>query len=74
MQVVSAGEDEATSTTENHQFEIEFKADYDTYNMHQVQNYEKYKTKAYALLWERCAKLMKTRSKLVQILSRSRTI
>lgn len=57
---VSTEDDEATRTAENRQFEIEFKADYDTYSK-RVQTYENNKTKAYALLWERCAKAMKNK-------------
>ena len=44
----------------NRQFEIEFKSDYDTYRK-RVQVYENNLTKAYALLWERCAKAMKNK-------------
>ena len=57
---VSTEEVEATRTAENRQFEIEFKADYDAYSK-RVQTYENNKTKAHALLWERCAKAMKNK-------------
>ena len=57
---VSTSEDEAVRNNENRQFEIEFKADYDIYSK-RMQTYENNRTKAYALLWERCAKAMKNK-------------
>ena len=60
MQVSSKTDEEATCTAKNCQFEIEFKADYDAYSK-RVQTYENNKIKAYALLWERCAKAMKNK-------------
>jgi hypothetical protein len=45
---------------EERQFEIEFKADYDEYRK-RLQVLENNQTKAYALLWERCAKSMKNK-------------
>lgn len=58
---VSEASDEAMRSVENRQFEIEFKADYDSTYSKRVQTYENNKTKAYALLWERCAKAMKNK-------------
>ena len=43
---------------QNKQFEIEFKSDYDRYNI-RVEAYKKNQGKAYAFLWERCSKGMK---------------
>jgi hypothetical protein len=57
---VSEESDEEIRMIENRQFEIEFKADYDKYS-NRVQVYENNKVKAYALLWERCAKAMKNK-------------
>ena len=61
MQVSSDG-DEEIRANENKQFKIEFKSDYDTYRK-RVDTYENNRTKAYALLWERCAKAMKNKIK-----------
>lgn len=57
---VSGESDDALRAIENKQFEIEFKSDYDTYRK-RMQVYENNFTKAYALLWERCAKAMKNK-------------
>ena len=57
---VSEESDEEIRVIENRQFEIEFKAEYDKYS-NRVQVYENNKVKAYALLWERCAKAMKNK-------------
>ena len=57
---VSIATTEEDRTAENRQYEIEFKADYDTYSK-RVQAYENNNTKAYALLWERCNKAMKNK-------------
>jgi hypothetical protein len=62
MMQVSTEEDEATRVAENRQCKIEFKADNDTYSK-RLQTYEINTTKAYALLWERCAKAMKNKIK-----------
>ena len=59
MQVSRASTEEVRAV-EGRQFEIEFKANYDTYSK-RVQTYENNKTKAYALFWERCAKAMKNK-------------
>jgi hypothetical protein len=52
--------DEEIKALENEQFKIEFKSDYDNYGS-QVQTYGNNKTKAYALLWEHCTKVMKNK-------------
>ncbi|KAI2510062.1 Reverse transcriptase (RNA-dependent DNA polymerase) [Fragilaria crotonensis] len=57
---VSGKTDEEIRAIENKQYEIEFKSDYDTYRK-RMQVYENNLTKAYALLWERCAKAMKNK-------------
>ena len=57
---VSIATTEEDRAAENRQYEIEFKADYDTYSK-RVQAYENNNTKAYALLWERCNKAMKNK-------------
>ncbi|KAI2506113.1 Reverse transcriptase (RNA-dependent DNA polymerase) [Fragilaria crotonensis] len=57
---VSGETDEEIRAIENKQYEIEFKSDYDTYRK-RMQVYENNLTKAYALLWERCAKAMKNK-------------
>ena len=57
---VSDDSDEEIRIIENRQFEIEFKAEYDEYRK-RVNCYENNKVKAYALLWERCAKAMKNK-------------
>ena len=57
---VSIATTEEDHAAENRQYEIEFKADYDTYSK-RVQAYENNNTKAYALLWERCNKAMKNK-------------
>ncbi len=57
---VSHASTEEVRAAESRRFEIEFKADCDTYSK-QVQTYENNKTKAYALFWERCAKAMKNK-------------
>ena len=44
----------------NKQFDIEFKAEYDAY-MKRKQSYETNKAKAYAFLWEQCAKGMQSK-------------
>jgi hypothetical protein len=44
----------------NKQHEIEFQADYDAYRK-KLLAYENNKTKAHALLWERCTKAMKNK-------------
>lgn len=59
LQVSSKSSNEACAA-KNRQFEIGFNADYDAYSK-QVQTYEKNKTKAYTLLWERGAKAMKNK-------------
>jgi hypothetical protein len=59
---VSIATTEEDRAAENRQYEIEFKADYDTYSKG-VQAYENNFTKAYALLWERCNKAMKNKIK-----------
>ena len=56
----SKDSDEEIKALENEQFKIEFKSDYDNYRS-RVQTYENNKTKAYALLWERCTKAMKNK-------------
>ena len=56
----STNKDAAVQKNEDRQFEIEFKADYDTYSK-RLQPYENNRIKAYALLWERCAKAMKNK-------------
>ncbi|MGL6008684.1 MAG: hypothetical protein ACRC1D_04435, partial [Culicoidibacterales bacterium] len=56
----STNENTITEKNENRQYEIEFKADYDTYSK-RVQTYENNKIKAYALFWERCVKAMKNK-------------
>ena len=56
----SNDEDATVKKNEDRQFEIEFKADYDTYSK-RLQTYDNNRTKAYALLWERCAKAMKNK-------------
>jgi hypothetical protein len=59
-----SSKDEKTEASEKaleeRQFEIEFKADYDEYRK-RLQVLENNQTKAYALLWERCAKSMKNK-------------
>jgi hypothetical protein len=57
---ISTDEDETVQKNENRQFEIEFKADYNVYSK-RMQTYENNRTKAFALLWERCAKAMKNK-------------
>ena len=57
---VSVATDDDTKAAENRQYEIEFKADYDAYRA-RVLALENNKTKAYALLWERCSKGMKNK-------------
>ena len=52
---VSVATDDDTKAAESRQYEIEFKADYDGYRA-RVLALENNKTKAYALLWERCSK------------------
>jgi hypothetical protein len=54
---------EEDRAAENRQYEIEFKADYDTY-IKRAQAYANNNTKAYALLWERCNKAMKNKIKV----------
>ena len=60
MEVSTSDETRLFENNENRQFEIEFKADYDIYSK-RMQTYENNRTKAYALLWERCAKAMKNK-------------
>ena len=57
---VSEDKDATVKALEDKQFEIEFKADYDVYRK-RLQILENNQTKAYALLWERCAKSMKNK-------------
>ena len=57
---ISKATDKTLEALENKQFEIEFKSDYDTYRK-RVQVCENNMTKAYTLLWERCAKAMKNK-------------
>jgi hypothetical protein len=57
---VSIATTEEDRTAENRQYEIEFKANYYTYSK-RVQAYENNNTKAYALLWEKCSKVMKNK-------------
>ena len=70
---VSEDKDATVKALEDKQFEIEFKADYDVY-CKRLQILENNQTKAYALLWERCAKSMKNKieSRSDQTLTRSR--
>ena len=56
----STNKDENVQKNENRQYEIEFKADYDAYSK-RLQTFDNNKIKAYALLWERCAKAMKNK-------------
>ncbi|MGL6008756.1 MAG: hypothetical protein ACRC1D_04795, partial [Culicoidibacterales bacterium] len=56
----SQNETESIQKNEDRQFEIEFMADYDAYSK-RVQTFQNNKVKAYALLWERCAKAMKNK-------------
>jgi hypothetical protein len=57
---VSAENDESIQRVESQQFEIEFQTDYDT-SCKMFQTYDNNQIKAYALLWERCAKAMKNK-------------
>ena len=53
----SMDQDEDINKAENRQFEIELKEEYGAF-MKRKQNYEVNTTKAYAFLWEQCAKGM----------------
>ena len=57
---ISKNSDAATSEAENKQFEIEFKEEYGAF-IKRKQSYETNITKAYAFLWEQCAKGMQSK-------------
>jgi hypothetical protein len=57
---VSSKTEASEKALEERQFEIEFKADYDEYRK-RLQVLHNNQTKAYDLLWERCAKSMKNK-------------
>lgn len=57
---VSNDQDEAKRESENKQYEIEFKAEFDAF-MKRKQSLETNKTKAYAFLWEQCSKAMQNK-------------
>jgi hypothetical protein len=57
---VSLSSTAAVAALEDKQFEMEFKQDYDEYRK-RVRAYDNNKIKAYALLWERCAKGMQNK-------------
>ena len=56
----STSKNDDQKAAENEQFKIEFKAEYDAY-MKRKQTYESNYNKAYALLWEQCAKGMQSK-------------
>jgi hypothetical protein len=56
----SSDTDAAIEAIQNKQFEMEFKADYDSYRK-RVLALENNKMKVYALFWERCTKGMKNK-------------
>jgi hypothetical protein len=56
----STSTDDDTKEAENRQYEIEFKEEFAAY-MKRKQSYELNKTKAYAFLWEQCAKAMQNK-------------
>jgi secreted Zn-dependent insulinase-like peptidase len=56
----SISADADTKEAENKQYEIKFKAEFDAF-MKRKQNYEANTTKAYAFLWEQCAKAMQSK-------------
>ena len=56
----SKNKNDDVKEAENKQFEIEFKEDYSAF-MKRKQNYETNTTKAYAFLWEQCAKGMQSK-------------
>jgi hypothetical protein len=56
----SISADADTKEAENKQNEIKFKVEFDAF-MKQKQNYETNTTKAYAFLWEQCAKAMQSK-------------
>merc|ERR1712020_493450 len=60
MLVMSKNDDDNEKERENHQYELEYKAEYDDY-MKRKHDYNDNYFKAYALLWERCNKAMKLR-------------
>ena len=57
---MSTSADTAVKEAQNKQFEIEFKVDYEAYRK-QVLECKNKRTKAYALLWERCTEGMKNK-------------
>jgi hypothetical protein len=60
LQQSDDSDDPIKTATVNKQHEVEFQADYDAYQK-KLLAYENNKTKAYALLWERCTKAMKNK-------------
>jgi hypothetical protein len=57
---MSTSTDDDVYEIDNKQFEIEFKAEFDGF-MKRKQNYETNTTKAYAFLWEQCARGMQSK-------------
>ena len=56
----SYNDDKEAKDSENRQFEMEFKAEYDAY-MRRKQSLETNMSKAYAFLWEQCSKGMQSK-------------
>ena len=61
----STSTDTTVQNTENRQFDLEYRIEYDEY-MKRKRTYDNNKLKAYALFWERCSKAMKNKIQNLQ--------